>query len=142
MCEFRHAPLTVGAAIQNVGPQMKYLEDGYNLPLTLAVGTEYSITKMLLLSADLKNQPYDAKTTVNFGSEFMPVSILTLRVGYLANSAQAANASSNKFTEENANLSGFGFGLGLRIFRGILDYSFSPSGDLGSAQRISLSVKF
>ena len=37
---------------------------------------------------------------------------------------------------------GMGMGFGLRLGRAALDYSFKPAGELGHAQRLSLSTRF
>lgn len=135
--------LQLGAAVQNLGPQMKFAQDSYALPLTLSGGAGYHIARGLLVSADLKTRPYDSKTSLSFGTEFAPVSMLALRCGYLAEGAASkAPVSGGGFEKNAANLTGFGFGLGLKFSRAALDYAFTPSGELGNSQRLSLSVKF
>jgi len=76
--QFEARPLSLGFAIQNVGPKMKFLDEGFNLPLTFATGAGYQLMKSILISADLKHQPYDSRTTFSVGTEFSPVSILSL----------------------------------------------------------------
>ena len=120
---------------------MKFIEESYSLPLTLAGGISYTGIKKFLFSADLKHYPYDSRTTLSFGAEFSPVSFLSLRSGYIANSAMPAGYSTG--TEQTiANLNGLGFGLGLSLGFGTIDYSVTPAGELGNAQRLSLSIKF
>lgn len=138
-------PLDIGFAIQNIGSKMKFLEEGYNLPLTMAIGAALPLANYhlpLTFSADLKHQPYDSVTTFSFGAEFNAASILALRAGYLANMARSVSSVAQSRTENISNLGGFGFGLGFKIGSGTLDYSFSPAGDLGNSQRISVAVKF
>ncbi len=135
--------LQLGAAVQNLGPQMKFVQDNYALPLTLSGGAGYQVARGLLMSADLKTRPYDSKTSLSFGTEFAPVSMFALRCGYLAEGAASkAPVSGEGLGKNAANLTGFGFGLGLKFSRATLDYAFTPSGELGNSQRLSLAVKF
>jgi hypothetical protein len=135
-------PLTFGFAIQNVGSKMQFLEEGYQLPLTLAGGVGYNLLKSFLISADLKHQPYDSRTAFGIGTEFSPVSILSLRAGYITSAMRPTNSANNGFTEQISNLSGLGLGVGLKLGPSVIDYSFTPAGELGNSQRISLSLKF
>lgn len=139
-------PLKLGFSIQNIGPKMSFIDEGYNLPMTLAGGAaiELPVTRLpLTISADIKHEPYDSRTTFSVGGEFSPVSLLSLRAGYLINAVKAAQSGAGKsFTDKLSDLSGLGMGLGFRMGPGTLDYSFTPAGELGNAQRISLSIKF
>ena len=134
--------LEMGFAVQNLGPQMKFREEGYPLPLSLASGVSYPIFSRLLISADLKYQPYDTRTSLSIGTEFSPVSMLSLRVGYLTNAIRAIGSKNNNFEEKVSNLSGFGLGIGFKIGSSAMDYSFTPAGELGNSQRIYLSIRF
>ena len=137
------SPIQVGFAVQNMGPKMTFLDQSFNLPLTLAAGAGYPVLKNLLLSADMKYQPYDSRTSFSAGAEFSPVSILSLRAGYLTNAVRSVGpVNSNNITEKVSNLSGLGLGMGLKLGLAGVDYSFTPAGELGNTQRISLSMKF
>lgn len=59
------------------------------------------------------------------------LSSFVLRAGYMASAATKTESGS-----------GFGLGFGLRVCKATLDYAFSPYGELGQAQRASLSIKF
>lgn len=132
----------LGFAIQNMGPKMKFVDEGYNLPLTLIGGAGYRFFSNLLISADLKHQPYNSRTSFSLGTEFSPVSMLSLRAGYLTNALKPTSSNNNNLTEKLSNLSGVGLGLGFKIGSSNIDYSFTPAGELGNTQRISLSMKF
>src|SRR3989344_3600253 len=132
-----------GLTIQNIGPKMQFIDEGYNLPLTIASGVGYQLISQVLISADLKYHPYDSRTMLSIGAEFSTVSMLFLRTGYITNSVGSNSPSINNkdFSEKASNLSGLGFGLGLKLGSSTVDYSFTPAGALGNTQRISLSVK-
>jgi len=140
-----HMPLNLGFAVRNIGPKMRFIEEGFNLPLTLSAGAALELTRShfpLTLSADVQHQPYDSRTTLSLGGEFTPISLLSLRAGYLTNAIRTSGSEGNDFKDKISNLSGLGMGLGIRIGPGTMDYSFTPAGELGNSQRFSLSIKF
>ena len=135
------------SAVQNVGPQMKFVSEGYDLPLTFSGGLGVQAAPGLLLSADLKHRPYDSETSFSAGAEFSPVSLISLRAGYLAGrsnstAAGAPGAGGNPSLDRAAELSGLGAGIGFKFGSSAIDYSFTPAGELGDTQRVSLAWKF
>ncbi|MBI3551276.1 MAG: PorV/PorQ family protein [Elusimicrobia bacterium] len=126
--------VTFGAAIANLGPGLKLGDKDSSLPLTLAFGASTKISGALLVAADFKHRPYSHETVFGFGTEYALLSSFSLRAGYAA-----ANTASNTL---NGALSGLGVGFGLKIYKAKLDYSFTPAGDLGEAQRVGLSTRF
>ncbi len=138
-------PLSVGFALQNLGPKMSFINETYSLPLTLAGGIGYQVLQSLLISSDLKYQPYDSQTTFSLGTEFSPVSMLSLRAGYLLGADGRFQISDGRTASSSIQYpasSIWSFGLGLKIGPSTLDYSFNPAAELGTTQRLSLSVKF
>lgn len=83
----------------------------------------------LNLSTDLvfpvDNQPY-----FNLGVEGWVVHFLALRTGY---TARAENTSDEK---------GYSLGMGVRIYKLVVDYAFKPYDTFGSAHQFSLTFKF
>jgi hypothetical protein len=134
--------LTLGVAVQNLGPGMKYLDQSNPLPLTLAAGAGYHLGSGLLLALDVKTLPNDHQTTVSLGTEYAAFSALSLRAGYLAAMGPGAAAGGTTVTQEFGQMSGIGAGLGIKVSGYQLDYSFTPFGELGSVQRISLGARF
>ncbi|MBI3551842.1 MAG: PorV/PorQ family protein [Elusimicrobia bacterium] len=126
--------VTFGAAIDNLGPGLKLGDKDNSLPLTLAFGASTKLSGALLIAADVKHRPYSRETSFGFGTEYALLSSFSLRAGYAA-----ANTASNTL---NGALSGLGVGFGLKIYKAKLDYSFTPAGDLGEAQRVGLSTRF
>jgi len=136
--------LQAGIAIQNLGPQMKFVNDGYNLPLTASVGLGYSLWGVAAVSVDVKQEVFENRTIVAAGLQFSPFNVLSLRAGYWA-AVIASNLQSQALTPalEHSNLpSGVGAGLGIHLFGHSIDYSFVPYGDLGNTHRVSFMVGF
>lgn len=122
------ANLNVGIAVRNLGPQLKFISAGYDLPLTLAAGINYSLPKINLTS-DINY--YDAKVTIGVGMEYKLIKALALDLGYKA-------GKDNKL----GGLSGLSAGLGFKINKINLTYAWVPYGELNDTHRISLGVKF
>ena len=130
---FNAMPFTAGLSIQSLGPQMKFINEGYNLPLSVSAGLGYNIGG-ITVGLDLKQQVYENKTIVSIGTEFLPINSLALRAGYLA--------SNNSLINSATETSGLGAGFGVKLFGTQTDYSFVPYGVLGDTHRISMSAKF
>lgn len=96
------------------------------------------LLRAFLISSDLKWYPYDSKTTFSLGTEFTPASMISLRTGYLMDTEVRKSNIQNQIS----NLSGFGLGVGFKIGASVIDYSFTPAGELGNTQRISIALKF
>ncbi|MDD5131544.1 MAG: PorV/PorQ family protein [bacterium] len=120
--------LNVGIALRNLGPQMKFISEGYDLPLTLAAGINYSLSKINLTS-DLNY--YDSKMTIGVGMEYKVINALVLDLGYKAGKDDKLDG-----------LAGVSAGLGFNINKINLSYAWVPYGELSDTHRISLGVKF
>jgi len=129
---FNKSPVTAGLSIQNLGPQMKFINEGYNLPLSVTAGLGYNIGAVTV-GLDVKQQIYDNQTIVSIGTEFLPINTLALRAGYL---------STNQLVNSVTDVSGLGAGFGVKLFGTQTDYSFVPYGVLGNTHRVSFSAKF
>ncbi|MBI4054923.1 MAG: hypothetical protein HY402_02185 [Elusimicrobia bacterium] len=91
---------------------------------------------------DLKYQPHDKKVVVGMGTEYQVLSTLSLRAGYAAFQGKGAGQFDGSETESLSSLAGLSGGFGLRLGGYLLDYAFTPFGDLGNVQRVSLSARF
>ena len=136
------AGLTLGVAVQNIGPGMKFLDQTNPLPLSMAVGAGYHLGSGLMLAMDVKTLPNEKRTTVSLGTEYAAFSTLSLRAGYLIAAAAGTQAGSTAVTEQLGQMSGIGAGFGLKMGIYRLDYAFTPFGELGNVQRISLGARF
>lgn len=131
----------IGLAVQNVGPGLKFISQNSPLPLAIVTGLSYNLPAGSALALDVKYEPRDRKTTISVGTEYFLFSSVCLRTGYLANIAGGLRykSDSKKFLEQ---FKGLGAGVGLRFSPFSFDYSFAPFGELGDAQRVSLSARF
>ncbi len=132
--------LRLGAALQNIGPAVKFESASDPLPLTTRAGAAWTIgtesnsesvtltSTMLTLGADAIQTRGDsaaAGTAAEFTLGFGPTMAVSLRSGYVFNYA-----------------GGLSFGVGIREGRFSADYAVAYKRDLGNAQDLSLRVRF
>ncbi len=132
--------LNLGLAVQNLGPGLKFIEERSPLPITIAMGLGYRLPVGMVLALDVKHLLYDKKTSVSIGSEYPIFSAMTLRTGY--STAIAGKVGSGNKLDALGGLKGLGAGFGLKFKRFGVDYTFTPFGELGNVQRLSLSARF
>jgi hypothetical protein len=121
--------IALGAAVQNLGGDITYIEKSEKLPTTYRVGGSGEIplpfpSFSMRIAADVVKKrfvdPYGC-----FGAELDLQSTVFLRTGYSA--------------EESREGDRFSVGGGLKLFnRLMIDYAWTPYGDLGSFHRISI----
>jgi len=111
--------------LQNLGSKLKFVQKRESLPLTYKVGVSYK-NNNLILAGDITN-PEDNAMRINLGIEYLPTSILALRIGY---------------NSQNDLDSGWTFGIGFRLRNLYVDYAFVPYGELDNTHRFSLTKKF
>lgn len=124
---------TLGAALLNLGPGVRRDRAREDLPTTAALGAAVRPAKPLLLSADLRYRPHATASSASFGGEYALVEAFRVRAGYQLRLAGPGTVG---------GASGLGAGFGLTVSRLTVDYSFSPYGELGNAQRVSLALRF
>ena len=128
-------PVSVGIAVQNLGPGIKYISQRDQLPLSVSAGIMYMPVAGFMLNFDARRYVYDKYTTYSVGTEYAlyggpgTMTGLSLRGGM--NGGAGQNAAS-----------AFSAGAGIRLMNADLDYAMSPEGTLGSIQRITLKKKF
>ncbi|TPW18265.1 MAG: hypothetical protein FD129_36, partial [bacterium] len=122
--------LSFGAVIQNMGPAVRFQAANENLPLNVRLGTAYSAATLgipALLSFDLMKERSESPLFA-VGLEAAPAGrSLPLRLGY--NSRNDAGT-------------GISVGLGWSNGKFRIDYAFVPLGDLGTAHRLSLGLRW
>lgn len=136
--------LSFGAAVRNLGPDMKFIDQSFKLPLMVSAGAAFQFVKPLALALDVHAKPHQEQVSVAVGTEFTPVSMVVLRTGYLAKLASAISNTQENETNQG-QLSGFNGltgGLGIHGTAFSLDYAFTPMGELGNNQTLTLSVSF
>ena len=119
----------LGAAVQNIGPDVKFQGDNEKMPLNLRLGAAYRFElkgQASTVSADV-TRARGEDTLAGFGLETLIAKAYPLRLGYATR-----------------NAAGPGITAGLGYIRGDLtvDYAFVPFGDLGAAHRLSIGYKW
>jgi len=126
--------INLGLVMQHIGPKIKFVNEGFPLPLTLKTGISYK-NKGIILALDV-NKPIDNNPLICFGVESKIGNMIALRVGY---KYHTKNQKLDLYESAPVGLTG-GFGLGLdNIY--FLDYAYVPYGDLGDTHRISFIMK-
>lgn len=120
--------LSVGVALQNVGTEITYDEEGDPLPLTVRVGGAYGVEvaakHAVTLGADVV-KANDADAAVHVGGEYWYDGMLAVRVGYKA----------------GYELESLTAGIGVRYDKLQLDYAFGLVQELNSTHKVTLSFK-
>ena len=125
--------ISLAASVQNIGSGLKFISEAGDLPMNVKVGGAYkSIDKSLTIAMDV-NKPVDNKAKVNLGMEYWLRESVAVRGGY------KYQVGGN---DAIGGLTGLTAGAGLKVSQMNIDYAFMPFGDLGSAHRVSLLVKF
>ena len=120
-----------GAAVRNLGQDLRFSEQASPLPLTFAAGASAEPFRGLLLTGEVQRRSKSGTTAGSFGAEYRLHSVVALRAGYLQDRGPSA-------TRWGGPTGGLGLGWGrLRV-----DYSFAPFGALGTVQTISIGGRF
>lgn len=128
--EFIPDKFFTGAAIQNIGPKLEAFDkEEEALPTSYRIGVGYyAMEEKLLMASDIKSVIHGTPTW-SAGFEYMIRTIFFLRSGISAGS-------------EMDNALTWTGGVGFSIGSYYLDYSYEPFGELDSAHKISLVMKF
>ncbi len=125
-------PLTnsfrIGAALQNIGTQLKYVHEANELPRMARAGMSWNLihgayTTTLLLDASYFMNEREIKPAMGLETLVGPMS---LRAGY-----QSRN-----------DLQNFSFGAGFNLGQTTLDYSYALMKNFDVEHRVSLSFRF
>ncbi len=127
--------VTVGAALRNLGPGLKFQDQRNDLPLRLALGAAYKFTGGHAAAAELVNGPRGTGTDASFGGEYQAMKNVYVRAGY---ATQTAVTGGSGFDAAR----GMTFGIGLRNEKWSLDYAILPTGELGRSHRFSLAARW
>lgn len=121
--------LTLGLAVQNMGPPVKFQGDRENLPLHVRAGIAYGFQAagQEVVAAFDATKERSAGTEVHAGAETVVARMMAIRLGY--NSSNAAGI-------------GLTAGLGWSWKNFLVDYALAPFGDLGLAHRLSVTVRW
>ncbi len=125
--------LRLGAAVQNLGSKVKFVDEADPLPLTCRLGASAPLlSRHLLASSDLII-PRDHQVGVALGTEY---------TGKISNTLGYAMRAGYRSDSDVTGFKGVSIGSGLELGRGAFDFAWVPFGELGNAYRFSLHVKF
>lgn len=130
--------LRLGASIRNFSNQADYLDQRFELPLTLDFGIAMDLFNLAASSPGEKNSslvlavdwlhPRDYSERLHVGLEYSMIDAFFVRGGY-------------KFNYDEEGLSaGLGVKTGLSSFRLSADYAYTAFGDFGQVHRISFGI--
>jgi hypothetical protein len=121
--------LTAAVALLNLGPQMKFKEEKFDLPVMYKIGAALDVPVdalrgNLVIASDAVI-PTDGSTKIHFGMEYEYAEMIAFRFGY-------------RTGWDNHNVS-WGLGVKVRNFR--IDYAMVPFySELGDTHRVSLGI--
>lgn len=127
--------LTLGAAMRNLGPGLRFQDQRNDLPLQLAFGVAWRFQGGHSVVAEVLNGPRGDGTDVGFGGEYQAMKAIFLRAGYTTQSAVTGGSSFDVAR-------GLTLGLGWRNGRYRFDYAALPTGELGTSHRFTLGMRW
>ncbi len=116
----------LGAAVTNIGSEIKFVDQSDPLPLTFRLGGFYRPTNHWVLALQGSHARSDS-TDGQAGLEYSPVEMFAFRFGYRTETVDKIDG-----------LTGFTTGVGVRVAGQQFDYAWAPLGDLGNTQYFSL----
>lgn len=119
-----------GMSVRNFSSEIKYEDEGFQLPLTFQMGISMDLIDFLPEMAKLHSllcsidaaHPRSYPEYINVGLEYTFNSMIALRYGYMGNRDMR---SSN-------------FGFGINLFGFVVDYSYTPFGVFDGVQSFTL----
>lgn len=127
-------------ALANFGPDMKFIEEPYPLPIDFRFGTSIDVVNTAssqLTFAAQGSHPNDNLEKYNFGLEYWYNSMFAIRAGKKFN---------YDYYDESDTFGGMTFGAGAKFmlsdYQLALDYAYQDLGWLDSVNRFSLGLKF
>ena len=127
--------LALGVALRNLGSGLKYDRERNDLPLRLALGAAYRLSKGHAVAVDFQNGPRGAGSEGAVGGEFKALEGVFLRLGYASKGAVQGGSGFDA-------AKGLPLGLGLKRGQFILDYGAQAAGELGNTHRFSLAMRW
>ena len=131
--------LDFGMSVRNFSREVRYIKDGFQLPLMFKIGVSFDAVDLLngvdknmhslLLSFDASH-PRDYPEQVAIGAEYTFMKLISLRVGY-----QTPN-------DEKGISAGFGLGHSFSGFDFGVDYAYTSFGVFDKVQQLSIRFAY
>ena len=130
--------LNIGMSIRNFSREVKYKEEGFQLPLIFQIGSSFNFSDILeldknehsiLLTADA-NHPRDFPEQILVGFEYTFMNFLSLRGGYSAPNDERDVTAGVGLKQ---NIEGLNLGI---------DYSYTDFGIFSSVHRITINFAY
>jgi len=122
--------LKFGMSVRNFSQEIKYEQEGFQLPLTFRIGLsmnlmdfmeKYAPHHSVLLAIDAVH-PRDHNEFICLGLEYTFMNIFSLRTGYVSTQSEYS----------------FSYGLGIEQFGLTIDYAYIPFGVFNDVQKITV----
>ncbi len=127
-------PLSLGLALRNMGPGIRYINQTNPLPSSIDAGLGLGVGRATFI-AEINQMLSDRKTNFSTGMEF-GFGPLSLRAGLNSLASQTAGRSAASPIVQN-----FSYGIGLKLGAMKFDYALSSQvGDFGLTHRASLTL--
>lgn len=131
--DLRGLPLTLGASARNLGPGMRFIDRTDPLPSAVTLAASLKPAHALELLASAERQMREDRVEFGMGLGYAVGELLSLR-GRFARAPGGVDTASS--------LGRLDAGITLRIRGARLDYAFSPMGELGNVQRLTVTLAF
>ena len=124
--------LVFGMSVRNFSKEIKYVEEGFQLPLVFNLGISMNVfdfwedkpfDQALIVSLDASHYRSHPEQ-IKVGAEYMLMNMFALRGGYISNNDE----------------SGFSFGLGVHYTGISFDYSYTPFGVFDKVKRMTARI--
>jgi hypothetical protein len=121
--------LVFGISIRNYSKELRYVEEGFQAPLTFTLGVsmnvmdlaeELPLNQKLFACIDASHYR-DYPEQLKIGFDYQLMNVLSLRAGYISNNDE----------------SGLTFGMGVSQFGFAFDYAYTPYGIFDNVQRMT-----
>jgi len=130
--------LDFGMTVRNFSKEIKYVEEGFQLPLTFKIGVSMNAmdlllpenkTHALLVSVDAVH-PRDFAEQLHLGAEYLFMNTVALRGGYA------------KPNDEHGFSAGAGLQKAFKNYNFALDYAYTPFGIFDTVNRFTVQFGF
>jgi hypothetical protein len=130
--------LNFGMNVRNFSKEIKYEEEGFQLPLTFKIGMSMNAFDLLLAGQENHDflvtvdavHPRDYDEQLNFGGEYLFMNMVSLRAGY------------STPNDEHGFSAGAGLQKAFNNYKLAIDYAYTPFGIFDNVNRFTVQFAF